>query len=57
MREYHDVLLAVQTGNKFADDDRMSMKDRRLFYLVAGSDGRKIRAHSGRDARRSSATG
>ncbi len=24
--EYHDVLLAVQTGNKLADDDRMSMK-------------------------------
>jgi DNA polymerase-3 subunit alpha len=24
--EYHDVLLAVQTGNKLTDDDRMSMK-------------------------------
>ncbi|HVM77027.1 MAG TPA: DNA polymerase III subunit alpha, partial [Candidatus Paceibacterota bacterium] len=24
--EYHDVLLAVQTGNQLADDDRMSMK-------------------------------
>ena len=24
--EYHDVLLAVQTGNKLADDDRMTMK-------------------------------
>ncbi len=24
--EYHDVLLAVQTGNKLSDDDRMSMK-------------------------------
>jgi DNA polymerase-3 subunit alpha len=25
--EYHDVLLAVQTGNKLSDDDRMSMKE------------------------------
>ncbi len=25
--EYHDVLLAVQTGNKLADDDRMTMKE------------------------------
>ncbi len=25
--EYHDVLLAVQTGNKLTDDDRMSMKE------------------------------
>ncbi|HEX4104320.1 MAG TPA: DNA polymerase III subunit alpha [Candidatus Paceibacterota bacterium] len=24
--EYHDVLLAVQTGNKLSDDDRMTMK-------------------------------
>jgi DNA polymerase-3 subunit alpha len=24
---YHDVLLAVQTGNKLSDDDRMSMKE------------------------------
>jgi DNA polymerase-3 subunit alpha len=24
--EYHDVLLAVQTGNRLTDDDRMSMK-------------------------------
>ena len=24
--EYHDVLLAVQTGNKLTDDDRMTMK-------------------------------
>jgi DNA polymerase-3 subunit alpha len=24
--EYHDVLLAVQTGNQLTDDDRMSMK-------------------------------
>ena len=25
--EYHDVLLAVQTGNQLSDDDRMSMKE------------------------------
>ena len=25
--QYHDVLLAVQTGNKLSDDDRMSMKE------------------------------
>ncbi|OGY98661.1 MAG: DNA polymerase III subunit alpha [Candidatus Liptonbacteria bacterium RIFCSPHIGHO2_01_FULL_57_28] len=25
--EYHDILLAVQTGNKLADDGRMTMKD------------------------------
>ncbi len=25
--EYHDVLLAVQTGNRLSDDDRMSMKE------------------------------
>ncbi len=25
--EYHDVLLAVQTGNKLTDDDRMTMKE------------------------------
>ena len=25
--EYHDVLLAVQTGNKLSDDDRMTMKE------------------------------
>lgn len=25
--EYHDVLLAVQTGNKLSDDDRLSMKE------------------------------
>ena len=24
---YHDILLAVQTGNKLSDDDRMSMKE------------------------------
>jgi DNA polymerase-3 subunit alpha len=26
-RDYHDVLLAVQTGNRLSDDDRMSMKE------------------------------
>jgi DNA polymerase-3 subunit alpha len=25
--QYHDVLLAVQTGNQLSDDDRMSMKE------------------------------
>ncbi|MDO8515636.1 MAG: DNA polymerase III subunit alpha, partial [bacterium] len=25
--QYHDVLLAVQTGNKLTDDDRLTMKD------------------------------
>src|SRR5258708_38305695 len=25
--EYHDILLAVQTGNKMSDDDRLSMKE------------------------------
>ncbi|MEK7187962.1 MAG: PHP domain-containing protein, partial [Patescibacteria group bacterium] len=25
--EYHDILLAVQTGNRLSDDDRLSMKD------------------------------
>jgi len=25
--EYHDVLLAVQTGNRLADDDRLTMKE------------------------------
>jgi DNA polymerase III subunit alpha len=25
-RDYHDVLLAVQTGNRLSDDDRMTMK-------------------------------
>ena len=25
--EYHDVLLAVQTGNQLSDDDRMTMKE------------------------------
>jgi len=26
-RDYHDVLLAVQTGNKLSDDDRMTMRE------------------------------
>ncbi|MDO8536687.1 MAG: DNA polymerase III subunit alpha [bacterium] len=25
--EYHDVLLAIQTGNKLSDDDRLSLKE------------------------------
>lgn len=25
--EYHDILLAVQTGNRLSDDDRLSMKE------------------------------
>src|SRR3989344_5423292 len=25
--EYHDILLAVQTGNKISDDDRLTLKD------------------------------
>ena len=25
--EYHDILLAVQTGNKLADEDRLTLKD------------------------------
>ncbi len=33
--EYHDVLLAVQTGNKLADDDRMSMKEDDFSVLSA----------------------
>ncbi len=31
--QYHDVLLAVQTGNKLSDDDRMSMKDEDFSLL------------------------
>jgi DNA polymerase-3 subunit alpha len=31
--EYHDVLLAVQTGNRLADDDRMSMKEEDFSVL------------------------
>ena len=33
--EYHDVLLAVQTGNKLSDDDRMSMKEDDFSILSA----------------------
>ncbi len=35
--EYHDVLLAVQTGNKLSDDDRMSMKADD-FSILSGED-------------------
>ncbi len=35
--EYHDVLLAVQTGNKLSDDDRMSMKSDD-FSILSGED-------------------
>lgn len=35
--EYHDVLLAVQTGNKLSDDDRMSMKTDD-FSILSGED-------------------
>ncbi len=35
--EYHDVLLAVQTGNKLTDDDRMTMKEDD-FSILTGED-------------------
>ena len=34
--EYHDVLLAVQTGNKLSDDDRLTLKED--DFSIAGSD-------------------
>ena len=34
--EYHDVLLAVQTGNKLTDDDRMTMKEDDFSILSGG---------------------
>ncbi|MBU6500804.1 MAG: DNA polymerase III subunit alpha [Patescibacteria group bacterium] len=35
--EYHDVLLAVQTGNKLSDDDRLSMKEDN-FAIISPED-------------------
>jgi DNA polymerase-3 subunit alpha len=35
--EYHDVLLAVQTGNKLDDDNRMSMRSED-FSILSGED-------------------
>ncbi len=34
--EYHDILLAVQTGNKLSDDDRLSLKED--DFSIAGPD-------------------
>jgi DNA polymerase III subunit alpha len=42
--EYHDVLLAVQTGNKLSDDDRMSMKSDD-FSVLSPEDMAKKFAH------------
>lgn len=39
--EFHDILLAVQTGNKLTDDDRLSFKDED-FSLRAGEEMAKL---------------
>ena len=46
--EYHDVLLAVQTGNKLADDDRMSMKEDDFSVLSPEAMAEKFAAIPGR---------
>lgn len=45
--EYHDVLLAVQTGNKLADDDRMTMKIDDFSLLSPGMMAEKFAAVPG----------
>ena len=44
---YHDVLLAVQTGNKLSDDDRMSMKEDDFSILSAEAMAEKFAAIKG----------
>jgi len=41
--DYHDVLLAVQTGNRLSDDDQ----SRRFFLVLTGGYGEKIQRHTG----------
>lgn len=44
---YHDVLLAVQTGNKLSDDDRMSMKEDDFSVLSPEAMNEKFSAIAG----------
>jgi DNA polymerase-3 subunit alpha len=45
--QYHDVLLAVQTGNKLSDDDRMSMKEDDFSLLSPEAMAKKFAAIAG----------
>ncbi len=44
---YHDVLLAVQTGNKLSDDDRMTMKEDDFSILSGEAMAEKFAAIKG----------
>ncbi|HVN26706.1 MAG TPA: DNA polymerase III subunit alpha [Candidatus Paceibacterota bacterium] len=46
-RDYHDVLLAVQTGNKLSDDDRMTMKEDDFSVLSPEAMAEKFKAIPG----------
>lgn len=44
--EYHDILLAVQTGNKIDDDGPHDNETRRLLHYFARANGGDIQGHS-----------
>ncbi len=49
-RDYHDVLLAVQTGNRLSDDDRMSMKEDDFSVLSPAAMAEKFASIPGGEA-------